>query len=132
MGLTLYLRTGRYAVSRLEGAGECGTGWPEWALGAGGFVSLTRRGEEVSLVTLEEAVPEGVQSQGGWRLLELEGPFDFGLTGILLSVAAPLAEAGVGIFAVSTFDTDVVMVQESQLERALAALRGSGHQSVEG
>ena len=126
MGLTLYLRTGRYAVSRLEGAA-----WPEWALEAEGFVSLTRRGEEVSLVTREEAVPReaamAVRSQGGWRLLELEGPFDFALTGILLSVAAPLAEAGVGIFAVSTFDTDVVMVQEAQLERALEALRGAGH-----
>lgn len=117
-------------MSRLE-VGAAGGMWPEWALGAEGFVSLTRRAEEVSLVTVEEAVPRGeavaVRSQGGWRLLELEGPFDFGLTGILLSVAAPLAEAGVGIFAVSTFDTDVVMVQEEQLERALAALQGAGH-----
>ena len=81
-------------------------------------------------MTREEAVPReaaGVRSQGGWRLLELEGPFDFALTGILVSVAAPLAEAGVGIFALSTFDTDVVMVQEGQLERAVEALRGAGH-----
>ena len=81
-------------------------------------------------MTREEAVPReaaGVRSQGGWRLLELEGPFDFALTGILVSVAAPRAGAGVGIFALSTFDTDVVMVQEGQLERAVEALRGAGH-----
>jgi hypothetical protein len=122
--LTLHLRTGRYAVSQLAAGSE----FPQWAVSAREFVSLTRREGEVSAVTLEGAVPEGVKSQGGWRLLELDGPFEFSLTGILLSVLEPLAAAGVGIFAISTYDTDALLIQESQLEPALAALRAAGHQ----
>lgn len=121
--LTLHLRTGRYAVSQLPAGG----GFPQWATSAQEFVSVTRREGEVSAVTVESAVPEGVKSQGGWRLLELDGPFEFSLTGILLSVLQPLAAAGVGVFAISTFDTDALLIQEGQLDRGLAALRAVGH-----
>jgi hypothetical protein len=121
--LTLHLRTGCYAVSQMGAQADI----PQWAISAQGLVSITRREDELSLVTLESAVPDGVKSQGGWRLLELQGPFEFSLTGILLSVLKPLADAGVGIFAISTFDTDAVLVQEQDLEKALAALSDAGH-----
>jgi len=129
--LTLHLLTERYAVSQLPAHSPI----PTWAGAAQGFVSITRRpaatqsdaGGELSLVTLESAVPPAVKSQGGWRMLELEGPFDFALTGILLSVLRPLAEAGVGIFAISTFDTDLVLVQDRHVATAVEALRAAGH-----
>ncbi|MEP7366568.1 MAG: ACT domain-containing protein [Acidobacteriota bacterium] len=121
--LTIHLRTGRYAVSQLGVEAEI----PQWAVSAPGMVSITRREGELSLVTLESAVPDGMKTHGGWRLLELEGPFEFSLTGILLSVLRPLAEAGVGIFALSTYDTDAVLVQEKDLDKALAALSAAGH-----
>ena len=124
--LTLHLRTGRYAVSQLA----AGAGIPHWAASAQGLLSITRREGELSIVCMEEAVPEGTKSQGGWRLLELEGPFEFSLTGILLSVLRPLAEAGVGIFALSTFDTDVVLVQEADVAKSLDSLRAAGHRIV--
>jgi hypothetical protein len=104
-----------------------GSGVSEWAV-TGGFLSVTRTRDELSVVCPEAEVPEGVRSEGGWRALGLEGPFEFSEVGVLASVAAPLAEAGVGIFAMSTFDTDYVLVKEEQLESAVAALRGRGHE----
>ncbi len=100
---------------------------PDWAI-SGGFFSVTRTYDELSVVCPDELVPEDVRSEGGWRALKLEGPFEFSEVGVLASVAAPLAEAEVGIFAVSTFDTDYVLVQEEQLRSAVAALRGRGHE----
>jgi hypothetical protein len=68
-----------------------------------------------------------VKAEPGWRALKLRGPFPFSATGILASVLSPLAEAEVPIFAVSTFDTDYVLVPEARLEKAVAALRAAGH-----
>lgn len=97
-----------------------------WATG-GDLWSVTRTPEELSLVCAASAVPEGVACEPGWRALKVAGPLDFALVGILLAVAAPLAAAGVSIFAVSTYDTDYVLVRGAQLERAVAALRAAGH-----
>lgn len=72
-------------------------------------------------------MPEGVRKQGGWRCLEVGGPLPFELTGVLASLASPLAAAGVPIFAVSTFDTDYLLVPGEKLEAALAALGAAGH-----
>ncbi|CAA9421110.1 MAG: hypothetical protein AVDCRST_MAG22-2574 [uncultured Rubrobacteraceae bacterium] len=80
------------------------------------------------MVCPEDAVPEEVACEGDWRILKLEGPFEFSEVGILASVTTPLAEAGVGIFAVSTYDTDYVLVKEEQLESAAASLRRLGHE----
>ena len=92
---------------------------------------VTRTPDELSLVCEESRVPPGTRHQGSWVALKLHGPFDFGLTGILAAVLEPLRDAGVGIFALSTFDTDYVLVAAEQLPEALAALRGAGH-TVEG
>ena len=122
MNLTLSLLDGRFAVCRLAPGDEV----PAWASG-GAFMSVTRTREELSVACAEGAVPEGTRCERGLRVLQIEGPLDFGLTGILASVAAPLAEAGLSIFAVSTFDTDYVMVREESVERAIAALAAAGH-----
>jgi hypothetical protein len=122
MGLTLELLEGQSAVCRLP----AGSALPAWFVpGAPSHVSWTD--EELSIVCDEARVPEGVQCERGWRSLMLRGPFAFDLTGILAQVLQPLAQAQVGIFAVSTFDTDYVMVKQQQLRAALAALRAAGH-----
>ncbi|HEV2093281.1 MAG TPA: ACT domain-containing protein [Rubrobacter sp.] len=100
---------------------------PDWAVESG-FFSVTRTTEELSVVCPEGSVPEDVRCEGGWRVLKLEGPFGFSEVGVLVSVAGPLAGAGVSVFAVSTYDTDYVLVKEEQLRPAVAALRGRGHE----
>ena len=120
--LRLEIVEGRYAVVRL-GPGDA---VPPWAAG-GPFVSVTRTDAELSIVCLETAVPPGQPGEGGWRGLRVVGPLGFGMTGILASLATPLASSGVSIFVVSTYDTDYVMVQERDLERAKDALARAGH-----
>lgn len=121
--LTLTTLHERLAVCRLGPA----SGIPPWATAASLF-SITRTEDELSIVCPEEFVPEEVGCEIGWRAFKLEGPFEFSLVGVLSSVAAPLAESGVGIFAVSTYDTDYVLVKDVHLELATAALRGWGHE----
>ena len=99
---------------------------PPW-LPARGFVSVTRTADELSVVCVEDAVPEGVRAERGWRCLAVAGPLDFGLTGVLASIAAPLADAQISIFAISTFDTDYVLVKAEKLDEAAEALRRAGH-----
>ncbi|MGJ5820024.1 ACT domain-containing protein [Paludibaculum fermentans] len=114
---------GIWAVCRLGAEEEI----PAWA-GRGRFVSITRTPEELSVVCPAQQVPEGIRVQAGWACLQLAGPFDFALTGILASFLQPLAEASVPIFALSTFDTDWVLIPEEHLSRALVALREAGHE----
>ena len=127
LALRLEVLPGRFAVARLPSDAPV----PDWAAGDS-FHSLTRTAQELSIVCPESAVPKDVRSEAGFRALRVAGPLDFQLVGILLSLAQPLAEAGVSIFTLSTFDTDYVLVREEHLERALAALGGAGHEVVEG
>ena len=120
--LRLAVEPDRLAVCRL-GAHAPLAGW----MWTGPLASVTRRGGELSVVCAETAVPDGVETETGWRALTVEGPLDFALTGVLSSLAAPLADAGVSIFVLSTFETDVLLVQDAALEDAVAALRASGH-----
>jgi hypothetical protein len=99
---------------------------PPWAI-APGFFSITRTPDELSIVTAQDAPPTGILHEPGWRCLKLAGQFDFALTGILASLATPLADAGVGIFAISTYNTDYVLVKQADLTQAVAALQAAGH-----
>lgn len=92
-----------------------------------GFVSVTRTAAELSLVLPEEYAPPGARVERGFRAFSLEGSLPFELVGVLASVLEPLAAVGVSIFAVSTFDTDTVLVREEDRSRAEAALRAAGH-----
>ena len=121
--LTLSVPEERLAVCRLDPGSEI----PAWATAAS-FFSLTRTPDELSIVCPERNVPAGVAHEGGWRALKLEGPFDFGLVGVLASVAGPLAESEIGILAIATYDTDYVLVPESQLDLAMSTLRERGHE----
>jgi hypothetical protein len=93
--------------------------------------SVTRTPDELSIVCSAESVPQGVIVERDWIALKLEGPLPFSMTGILASFLQPLAEANIPIFAVSTFDTDYVLIKQNDLERAQAALSVAGHQRVE-
>lgn len=95
------------------------------------FHSVTRTPAELSVVCPEGAVPDGARAETGWALLALAGPFPFEMTGVLASVLGPLATAGVSIFALSTFDTDYVLVKRERLEAAIDALTAAGHGCVE-
>lgn len=98
---------------------------PSWA--AGDLVSVTRTTEELSVVCAADAVPIGTRVEGPFRALSVRGPLEFALTGVLLSLAAPLADAGVPIFVLSTYDTDVVMVPGDRVAAAVVALEDAGH-----
>jgi uncharacterized protein len=112
---------GRWAVCRLHAEAAV----PAWAEG-GSFFSATRTREELSIVCEEAAVPEGVKAERGWAALRLHGPIPFATTGVLASLAAPLAAAGISLFALSTFDTDYLLVKAESLAAAVSALRKSG------
>lgn len=92
------------------------------------FLSITRTVTELSVVCEEGSVPPGVRAERGWRALVVEGPLDFSLTGILAGLAQTLAEAGVSIFAISTFETDIILVKEEMLVRAVDALNRAGYE----
>ena len=99
---------------------------PAWAA-SGSFTSVTRTGEELSVVCAEDAVPDAVKCEKGWRCLRIRGPLSFSETGVLCSLAAPLARANIGIFVVSTYDTDHILVKEESLGAARAVLASEGH-----
>jgi hypothetical protein len=120
--LNLQVLHDRLAICRLAPHDDL----PSWAT-AGPLTSITRTAGELSLVCAESAVPEGTRSVAGWRVFQVEGVLDFAATGILASLARPLAEAGVSIFAISSYDTDYVLVQEKDLEKATEALTAAGH-----
>lgn len=122
MTLRMKLRQEELTVSRLEP----GAAIPDWAT-TGSLWNIAQTGTELSIVSAAAATPADVRAERGWRVLELEGPIPFGLTGILSSVLSPLAAAQIGIFAFSTFDTDFILVRNEDIEEALAALRQAGH-----
>ena len=120
--LSLSVLSWRYAICRLDPQAPV----PEWATSPP-FFSMSRTSGELSIVCPEARVPEDVRCEKGWRVFEIEGPFDLAATGILSSVLLPLAEARVSSLAVSTHDTDYVLVREAQLSHAVSALEAWGH-----
>jgi hypothetical protein len=98
---------------------------PDWATGS--FVSITHTSDELSIVCDERNVPSSVKTDQGWRALKVEGPLDLALTGVLASIAMPLAEAKINLFAISTFDTDYVLVKADRLAEVCGVLRSAGH-----
>ena len=123
--LALSLLPDTFAICRLGPEADI----PSWIL-AGDFFSVTRTTEELSLVCLQEIVPEGTRCEKGFRCFKVGGPLDFSLTGILSSLAMPLAQAGISVLAISTFDTDYLLVKEAQVDSAVQTLSRAGHRVV--
>lgn len=120
--MKIFVTRKTFAVCRLEPHLPV----PEWA-GKGAFSSVTRTRTELSVVCEESLVPADTRCEKGWRAFQVEGPLDFGLTGILASIAQPLASAGISIFAVSTFDTDTILVKAERATEARKVLEAQGH-----
>ncbi len=117
---TFTLVDGHYAIVRLPADDAV----PSWARGA--FLSITRTSEELSVVCEEGNVPDVVADRG-WRCLKLAGPFPLDQTGVAAAFTRVLADAGVALFVVSTYDTDYVLVRDGVLEHASTALRAAGY-----
>jgi uncharacterized protein len=125
----------RLAVCRLASDARI----PAWAL-EGEFFCVVRTRDELSIVCTEDVceedvrtedrIPDGAPVERGWVALKLEGAFPFSMTGVLASFVQPLAEAHIPIFAISTFDTDYVLIKRETLEQAVVALGAAGHEKV--
>lgn len=115
---------GRFAVCRLLSDAQI----PAWA-NAGHFVSVTRTPDELSIVCAEASVPAGVQCERGYAGIRVAGTLAPEMVGVLASMAGPLADAGIPILAIGTYDTDYVLVRADDLARAMEALRGAGHEA---
>ena len=120
--VVLQLLAGEYAVCRLPPTEPV----PAWA-GSTVFSSITRTADELSILCPARQVPPGIKAELGWRLLQFQGPFAFGATGILNSVTGPLAQAGISLLAVATFDTDYLLVPAARLDEAGRVLQTAGH-----
>lgn len=120
--LVLQLVAGDFAVCRLPPAEPV----PAWA-GSAVFSSVTRTAEELSVICPAAAVPAGIKAERGWRLLQVAGPLDFAAVGVLHAITAPLAQAGISLLGLGTFDTDYVLVQGDRLAAARRALTTAGH-----
>jgi len=120
--LTLTLLADALAVCRLSPDAAV----PKWALSAP-FSSVTRTADELSVVCAAAGVPDEIVAARDWRALRVDGPLDLALVGVLAALAVPLAEAGVSVFTVATYDTDWILVRAAQVEAACAALERAGH-----
>ena len=103
-----------------------GAPWPAPPPGAD-LYSVTRTTAELSVVCHEGDEPDGARVEAGWRALQVVGPLAFDLVGVIASLTVPLAEATIGVFVVSTFDTDLVLVKDADLATAVDALHTAGH-----
>ena len=103
---------------------------PEWAY-LGEFFSITKTADELSIVCLSGVIPESVEKDAGWQVLKIEGVLSFDLVGILAQVSAVLAEAEVSIFAISTYNTDYILVNNRDFDSAVVVLRNDGHEVVQ-
>jgi hypothetical protein len=111
---------GHFAVCRLPACAP----WP--VPRPGPLLSITRTAEETSVVCLRENAPRGARVEEGWRALKLEGPIPFEEIGVLSALSGSLARAGLSLFALSTFDTDYILVKAAHLAAALEALEKAG------
>jgi hypothetical protein len=98
-------------------------------VGHGSLLAACWTAEETSIVCPDSEVPTDVQAETGWRALRVAGTLDFALADVLLSLLQPLAEAEIRVLALSTYDTDYVLVRETDLERARNALLSAGHRA---
>lgn len=113
---------GGYAVAQLAPQASV----PDWWDGDG-FASVSRSETELSVVCRSERVPKGVTADFGWVAFALMGPYSFSETGVVLSIVRPLSENGIGVFVVSTFSGDCLLIKEEHVERGCRYLQAAGH-----
>jgi uncharacterized protein len=121
--MNLSILPGPFAICRLAPDAAV----PAWAWDKTALLSITYTADELSLVCPASRVPLDVQAERNWSAIKVAGPLDFSLTGILSALAEPLATAGIPIFAISTFETDYLLVKEQHLPQARLSLERNGH-----
>ena len=125
-GLTMRLLKGKFGVCRLDSTDLI----PDWGQ-RGGFISITRTLDELSVVCNEECIPNNIKCEKDWRILKVEGPLNFSLIGILSSISTVLSRNRISIFAISTYDTDYILVKSKDINNAIEALVNEGYGIVE-
>ena len=116
--ITMEWVPGRYAVCRLDAQAAI----PGWALAGSDLLSITRTEAELSIVADQALVPAEVTAERGWTAMRVVGRLDFALVGVLAKLTGALAEAGISCFAISTYDTDYILVKQQEADRAAKAL----------
>lgn len=119
--LTIVVLPGRFAICRLDANADV----PQWA--RGDVVSVTRTSDELSVVCPEVRVPAQIPSSRNWRCLKVAGALDLSMIGVLAELTGLLAEESISVFVLSTFDTDYLLVKETDIDAAIAALSAGGH-----
>jgi hypothetical protein len=120
--LTMKLLKEKYGVCRLNKTELI----PEWAKNSD-FLSITKTSDELSIVCFEDNIPNDIKCEKNWRVLKIEGPLDFSLIGILASISTILAQKGISIFAISTYDTDYILVKNKDIDNAIDSLIKEGY-----
>lgn len=115
--LTMKLLKEKYSICRLDKNNPI----PAWAIKED-FFSITKTEDELSIVCLKDNVPNSVKCETDWKILKVEGPLDFSLVGILSSISSLMAKEKISIFALSTYDTDYILVKENDVEAAISTL----------
>lgn len=123
--LTMKLIDESYGVCRLERDEVI----PQWSQ-VGDFFSITRTSEELSIVCAEANIPGEVKCERDWRVLKIEGPLDFSLIGILAPISTILAQQNISIFAISTYDTDYILVKNKDIDKAVKTLIAENYEIV--
>jgi uncharacterized protein len=120
--VSLRIRSETLAIARLDPS----SAWPDWALQQG-FVALVRTESELTVVSDQASVPEDIRAERGWRAFQTEGQLDLAITGVLAGLTSVLAASSIAVFAVSTFDSDLLLVKQERLAEAIAALSAAGY-----
>jgi hypothetical protein len=120
--VALSVLEGKFAICRLSPRSS----FPDWALNET-FFSITRTPDELSVVCPEDLAPESERRETGWQCLKVQGPLDFSMIGVMASLASTLADAGISLLAISTFDTDYLLIREKDFESAIFELGRAGH-----
>ncbi len=123
VSLELHWLPGTLSVCRLDASAP----WPTSVPASTSLMAVVRTGDELSFVCPSEATPTAAKVEGPWSAFRVVGTLDFALTGILAMITAPLAEAKISIFAISTFDTDYVLVRSETKVATTQALTHAGH-----
>ena len=123
MDLILSVLPDTYAICRLSSDAAI----PAWSSDSP-FYSITRTPDELSILCQAEFVPVEVKAERDWRVLQVEGPLDFSLTGVIASLSTPLAKAYISIFVISTYDTDYILVKTENINEAVLVLKAAGYQ----
>ncbi|CDM69866.1 Hypothetical protein CM240_2749 [Clostridium bornimense] len=115
--LNMKLLDGKYGVCRLS----TDEAVPSWAF-KGEFFSITKTEDELSIVCLEENISEKIKCERNWRILKVEGPLDFSLVGILSKISGLMAKNDISIFAISTYETDYILIKDENIKKAIEVL----------